>query len=590
VAGSLPPARLLGGVEAVLEQTLRLTREPVSDEEFARSRTILESERVFDRETVQGYARKLGFLAAIAGDLAFEERYFQRLGRLRPSDLRDVAERYLQPSALSLLAQIPGPAEVASNGHTAGSNARAARVRARLERVVARAQPSGKTARSPRVRPRSTDVVVHRLRAGGRILVLPDPTVPVFALRATWVGGLRYEDARSSGISNLIASLLTRGTRARDAETIMRLVEGMAGSLSGYAGRNSLGLQAEFLSRHLEPALELVADCLLNATFPQTEIEHERGLVLDDLRAQEDNLTHVVFRAFHEALWTRHPYRLDPLGTPASLAGLSRRRLLAFFRQYYHPGKLTVSVVGDVDADAVIGRLAPALDTSPARRAPSPPRLTEPRLRAPREAQRFLTREQAHVVLGFPGVTLSHPDRFALELLAQILSGQGGRLFVEIREKLGLAYRVSSFSLEGLDPGYFAVYVSTSPDKVAEVLRSVREELRKLVHDGIAPEELARAQRYLIGTHAIGLQRRSAIAAALAFHEAYGQGWQTYRRYAEQIGGLGVAEIRRAAQNYLTPEREVVAVVRPRPESNDEDRRKRARKPVASRLKSAQRP
>jgi zinc protease len=429
---------------------------------------------------------------------------------------------------------------------------------------------------------------MHSLRSGGRLLVLPDPSVPVFALRATWVGGLRYEDPRTSGISNLIASLLTRGTPTRDAEAIMRTVEGMAGSLSGYSGRNSLGLQAEFLSRHLDPALDLVVDCLKNATFPQAEIAHERDLVLDDLRTQDDNLTHVVFRAFHEALWTRHPYRLDPLGTPSSVAGLSRRRLLSFFHQHYRPGALTLALVGDVNPETAIERLSSALDSGPAR-APRPSRPPpEPAVRAPRQAERFLTREQAHIVIGFPGVTVSHPDRFALEMLSQILSGQGGRLFAEIREKQGLAYRVSAFSLEGLDPGYFAVYVSTSPSTVEEVMRSVRLELRKLIDHGVDPEELARAQRYLIGTHAIGLQRKSAIAAALAFHEAYGQGWQSYRQYPEQIGALGVADIQRAAQNYLDPEREVVAVVRPRP-SLASGEKKRTRKQVATRLKSAQR-
>ena len=419
------------------------------------------------------------------------------------------------------------------------------------------------------------------------MLILRDPSVPVVALRATWVGGLRYEDERVGGISNLIAALLTRGTRTRSAETLMREVESMAGSLSGYAGRNSLGLQAEFLSRHLQPGLELLTDCLTSSTFAESEIEHERRLILDDIRAQEDNLTHVAFRAFHGTLWTRHPYRLDPLGTPASLEALSRRRLLAYYRQHYRPAGMTLAIVGDVDPEAVLAQLSASLPADGSGRSKAPARATEPALRAPRETVRFLAREQAHVVLGFPGATVSSPDRFGLELMSQVLSGQGGRLFVEIREKRALAYRVSAFSLEGLDPGYFAVYVSTSPEQVEEVLRSVRLELRRLAEEDVGKEELERAQRYLIGTHAIGLQRKSAIAAALAFNEAYGQGYQAYRRYGEQIKAVGVAEIRRAAQNYLRPGREVVAVVRP--PADVRPAAKRPRKPVA-RLKPAHRP
>jgi len=374
----------------------------------------------------------------------------------------------------------------------------------------------------------------------------------------------------------MVASLLTRGTHSRSAEQIMQRVEGMAGSLCGFAGRNSLGIQAEFLARHLPEGLDLVADCLLNATFPQPEIDRERRVVLEDIRAQDDNLTHVAFRAFHEAVWTRHPYRLDPLGTARSVRALDRRQLLAFYRRHYHPEALTLAVVGDVDPADVLARVA-RLFERPAGRKRRPSRAgasartragtrapaAEPAVTAPRRVVRHLSREQAHLVVGFPGVTLDSRDRFALELLSQVLSGQGGRLFSEIREKRGLAYRVSAFSLEGLDPGYFAVYVSASPQNVDEVLARVRDELTRLSRDGVTADELARAQRYLTGSHAIGLQRKSALAAALAFHEAYGQGWRTYRQYADQIGRVTVAQVQRAAQKYLRPQREVVALVTP---------------------------
>ena len=172
----------------------------------------------------------------------------------------------------------------------------------------------------------------------------------------------------------------------------------------------------------------------------------------------------------------------------------------------------------------------------------------------PSQVFKFLAKEQAHVVLGFPGVTFASPDRFSLEVLAHVLSGQGGRLFSEIREKRALAYRVSAFSLEGMDPGYFAVYVATSPEKVEEAVRAIRQELKAVAENGISADELQRAQRYLIGTHAIGLQRKSAIAAALAFYEAYGQGWQSYRLYGDNIMKVTVADVVRVARKYLDPQ------------------------------------
>jgi zinc protease len=166
-------------------------------------------------------------------------------------------------------------------------------------------------------------------------------------------------------------------------------------------------------------------------------------------------------------------------------------------------------------------------------------------------------------VLGFQGVGFANRDRFPLEILAYALSSQGGRLFTEIREKRALAYRVSAFSMEGLDPGYFAVYLASSPENLEEAVKVVRQELRTAAEQGITAEELVRAQRYLIGVHAIGLQRKSAIAAALAFHEAYGQGWKSYRQYGDFIMKVTVADVARVARKYLDPRREVVTVVKP---------------------------
>jgi zinc protease len=557
VGASLPPGRVDDAVRALLDEVLRLGREDVSDEEIAKSRAILESDRIFDKETVQGYARKLGFFAAIAGDLAFEERYFDRLSRLRAADLRRVAARYLRAGGLTLFAQLPEP--------KADKQAdKADKTTARLQQVIgaAEARADRRFARAVAA-PAVADVVRHEFPSGLRAQVMRDVSVPIVAVRATWVGGLRYEDPQSSGISNLLASLLTRGTKTHSAEEIMHMVEGMAGSISGYSGRNSLGLQAEFLARHWERGLDLVAECLQNASFSDDEVERERRIVLDELRAQDDNLTHVVFQAFHEALWSKHPYRLDPLGSPTSVGAFSRRKLLTFFRQHYNPANLTLAIVGDVDPDKVIARLGTLFPEATSSAAAPRVAQVEPERTEPVQAFRFLSREQAHVVVGFPGAKLDSPDRFALEVLAQVLSGQGGRLFVEIREKRALAYRVSAFSLEGIDPGYFAVYVGTSPEHLEEALESIRAELRKISEEGITPEELTRAQRYLIGSHAIGLQRKSAIAAALAFHEAYGQGWRTYRQYGERIGRVKAADVQRIAQKYLQPGREVVAVVKP---------------------------
>ena len=183
-------------------------------------------------------------------------------------------------------------------------------------------------------------------------------------------------------------------------------------------------------------------------------------------------------------------------------------------------------------------------------------------------------------MIGFPGATVDASDRFALEVLVAVLGGQSGRLFAELREKQALVYRVSAHSIEGIDPGFLAVYLSCAPDKLEAAVATVRRELARVREDGITDDELARAISYLTGNHAIAMQRRAAIANAIAYHEAYGLGWQTWSRYDEMIGAVTRDDVLAAARAYLRDDRQVIATVRPPAASPAAA--KRSRLPAAS--------
>jgi zinc protease len=237
--------------------------------------------------------------------------------------------------------------------------------------------------------------------------------------------------------------------------------------------------------------------------------------------------------------------------------------LLSTYRaRQYAPGAVTLAVVGDVDAEEVRQLVRARL---PAQRAMPPP-LSPPQddpPEAPRFAVRKLEKAQAHLVVGFPGARLADELRWPLEVLSAVLSGQGGRLFVELRDKRSLAYSVTGFSMEGVDPGYFAVYIGCGPAKVSDALAGIRDELRRVREEPITVAELDRARTHLIGTHAISLQRNSARAAVMAFDECYGLGADASSRYAERIGAVTAVDVLSAAQRVLQPRRETIALVAP---------------------------
>lgn len=534
-------------VGALVDRTLELAT-VVTTEELEKARIAAETAFVRQLETAQGRARSLGWHATIAGDPQFGHVYLDRIRSVRTLDVTDVMRRYLRPENASVAAILPK--HRARPAKTFERTAEA-RVQSSLQEAPAQAAPVEKRVVLPN---------------GMVLLVRRDPSVPVVAMRAVWRGGQRAEDASTAGASTLLARMITRGCGTLGATEVADRIDRLGGSLGGVAGRNSFGIAAEWLARTWKPGLALLADCVLSPSLPPRELARERRLLLEDQRVQRDHPAQVAFRTFSEALYGEHPYARDPLGTPTSIAELSRPKLAAFYRARYPVSAMTLAIVGDVEIDEVIAEVKARFGGAKKSRvvAPSVPALAlDGRPAREREVYRYLSRAQAHLVVGFPGATVDAPDRFALEVLVAILGGQSGRLFAELREKQALVYRVSAHSVEGVDPGFVAIYLSCAPDKLGAALAAVRGELERLRAHGVSADEVERARSYLIGSHQIAMQRRSAVANAIAYHEAYGLGWQSWAGYDDAIRRVRPEDVAAAAATYLVPERAITATVQP---------------------------
>jgi len=548
-------------VGALADHALGLVTE-LDDDELAKARIAAESAFVRQLETAQGRARSLGWHAAVTGDPQFGHVYLDRIRAVRRHDVAHVTRRYLVAGNASVAAILPAQ----------GTSARV-RFARRAETKLAKALATKPTAAPPLEK----RIV---LASGLTLLVRRDSSVPVVAMRAVWRGGQRLEDAAHAGASTLLARTLTRGCGKLDGAAVADRVDRLGGALAGITGRNSFGIAAEWLARSWQPGLDLLADCILEPALAEGDLVREQRHLVDDQLAQADNPSQVAYRLFSETLYGAHPYARDVLGT-AAIAKLSRADLLAFYRERYPVSGLVLAVVGDVDVDDVIARVRARFDRVPKVKptiVSVPVPAFDGRSATDREVYRYLDRAQAQLVIGFPGATIDAPDRFALEVLVAILGGQGGRLFAELRDKRALAYRVSAHSIEGIDPGFVAVYLACAPDKLDAAVAAVGGELERIRTAGVTPGELERARSYLIGSHQIAMQRRSAVANALAYHEAYGLGWHTWAGYADTIRAITAADVAAAADKYLRTEVEITATVRPyapTPAASKRSRRKK---------------
>ncbi|MBW1870893.1 MAG: insulinase family protein, partial [Deltaproteobacteria bacterium] len=461
--------------------------------------------------------------------------------------VKRVADKYLAHRNLSAIVILPDKQAKSLN-------------LAKLQKAL---KPALAAKKSGSARPASE---IHRfkIKGGPVVIILEDHTNPLVSFRAVYLGGVRYENKANNGVNNYLASMITKGTKTRTAKEIADQTDSLAGFMEGFSGRNTFGMRADFPSKNLDTALLLFSDCLLHPAFDEKEIKRERELILQEIQSREDNLAGLAFDLFNKTLFKSHPYGLPSAGTRQSIVSLTKQDLKKYFTRHFSADQLVLAIVGDLDHKQVIKQIRGQFHSAVSKTRDRPPTIPlEPRPKSIRVSTKTRTRAQAHVVLGFMGSTLSSKDRYSLEILMAVLAGQGGRLFVKLRDQLSLAYSVSGLSLEGIEPGYIAVYLACDPERVTQAVAEIKKQLERISKEPITAKELSRAKRYLIGIQAISLQRTSARAASLAFNELYGLGYLSYRDYPDRIQSVSRDDVLRVARKFFTLEAYSLAVVRP---------------------------
>jgi zinc protease len=566
--------RSRSAIEAAVEEIERLRREPVGQDELDRARANFLATEHFERESVSGLASKLGSFEVIGEGWESEALYFETLRGATRDDLLRVAQRYLSPEQLTATALIPDrPAETLDEAAVeAAVSAGVARSHERFA-TAAKAKPRDNTTRTPSGAPidpseelhagAEAEVHTYTLPGGGTLHVTPRREIPVVAVRAAFLGGLLSEDAECAGLTHFLASMWSRGTAKHDAPGFARAVEDLAAEIEGFSGRSSQGLTLEVTSENLDPALDLFAEVLLSPRFDEAELERERRETLAAIDRREDALAQRSFMLFTEMEFQTHPYRLPMLGQRASVEAFDVASVRAHHDRLMRAPNLVLAVAGDVDPDAFADSISARLEGMPAGpfEPPAPPE--DPISNEIRKAEWHKDRAQAHLVIGFRGVSVSDPDRDVLDVISQLLAGQGGRLFLDLRDKRSLAYTVNATNVEGVAPGFFAIYIATAPEKLGEARSGIFEHLDRLVQEAPKEDELEHTRRHLIGNFAIDQQRGAARAAHMALDSLYGLGPQANHDYARRIAAVTRDDVLRVSQRIIRLDAYAEALVRP---------------------------
>jgi zinc protease len=587
VAANIPAGDARPACRAVLQEIARLQSEECTEEELSKAMTIIESHQIYERESVQGQARKYGFYETLTGGLEAEQQYLEAVRSMTSGRVRDAARRYLRAENMTVAAlvsqehedhlsesafrellagvfppdvhagqtlEVPVLTDVDLGIHTEtltpvmepGSALSSAT-------STGPAPASGGTRQQPEV---------YTLDCGATLVALKDTSFPLMGIRVVTRGGVAAEPAGQEGSGRLMAMVMNRGTKNRTAAEMARAIEGLAAQIHATSGRSSATIRFGGLSRHFDASWELFEDLLLRPAFSAEELERERDLQLELIRSEVDRPSSHLIRSLLAARYGNHTFGRRVLGTETAVQSVGCDDLVAMHHQVFHSSRLVIGAVVNSDLDALAARFNQALrpdgEPPPLIDLPSPPVSAERQ-----EIHLTGTGKQAHIGIGFDGVAYSSPDRPALDVLLSILSGQGGRLFLELRDRQGLAYSVSASSSEGIKSGYVYVYMGTSPEKVQTAVHGLESVLGRITQERVSDAELERARQYVAGHYDVGLQRRGSRASLLAYNASFSAPSLNYWDYTGQLMEVTAERVREVAQQIFDLKRATHCILEP---------------------------
>jgi predicted Zn-dependent peptidase len=376
-----------------------------------------------------------------------------------------------------------------------------------------------------------------------------------------WVkAGSRDEDPQWNGISHFIEHMVFKGTKNRSAEQIARQVDSIGGNMDAFTAKECICFNVKVLDEHLPVALDVLSDLVLNPVFDVQDIGRERGVILEEIKMEEDNPDYLVHEIFTQNFWKDHPLGKPILGTRDTVRKFEQPVVLGSYSQSFAPGNLIVSAAGHLDHAKFVELAAKHFSHMK-------PFKNGFHSQPPKVVPRIIMRnkkslEQVQICIGVPSHPIAHEKRYASYVLNTLLGGgMSSRLFQNIRERQGLAYAIYSDLNPYRDTGCLCVYAGTSRESAERVVRSVVSEFRNLKTEPVPEEELRRAKDQLKGSLMLSLESSTARMSNLARQEMYFDRFYGLDELIEKIGSITTEDLQQMANDYFRSDSIAVTVL-----------------------------
>ncbi|MDD3374325.1 MAG: pitrilysin family protein [Candidatus Omnitrophica bacterium] len=513
-------------VENIRLEIERIRRFGIRADELKRIKKKIKSDYYLDHQSAPALAFSLAYDEGMADDYHFSQHYLDRIEKLTQKDIKEVAQKYLDPEKenLAILAPLNSGESVL--------------VKDELRTEM----------------PAIKEVV---LANGLRIFVKEDHRFPVVSMNAFFEGGQFFDSQSLSGICYLTSKLLNKGTKKRTASDISQELEAQGIRLDTFCDKNILGLSFECLSQDFSVGLNLAKDILFNPTFSEDELQQQKDVVVSEIKAKKDNIFYLASKELKEILFKGHPFQNETEGSFESIKKITRLDIEGFYQNLRAPSRMVVTVFGDIREDEAIQMVKKTFGTLLENKSELPQHTVES-VAAKTVKNVTFDKNQAIVLMGFQGVGASYPDRWGINALSALIGSFNGKMFHDIRDEYGWAYSLGGRSVEFKDTGFIYFYVLTDQQHVRKAQQEMEGIILSIQEGSVTPEELDKIKNHLKETYQAQLETNRALSSRVAVDEIYGLGFDNFRKHEKLIDQITLKDIQRLAKEYLDLNRAVI--------------------------------
>ena len=405
---------------------------------------------------------------------------------------------------------------------------------------------------------------VHTLPNGLRVVLAPMPgnSTAVIVMSGT---GSRYEDKRENGLAHFLEHMFFKGPRRRpSAKAISEELDALGAVYNAFTAKERTAYFAKVSKQYLDTALDVISDIFLNSKLPEKEITKERGAIIQEVDMYEDMPMRTVDNVFDELLFgAEHPLGRTILGPKENIRSFTRKDFSAYMKRNYTPLNTVVCITGAFDEKKVLAKVRKEFGILPHGNPPSCITFASEQ-NAPRIAIKEKKTDQTHFILGVPAYPYLHKDEFALAVLSTILGGgMSSRLFLEVREKRGLAYSVHSWVERYPDTGYLAVQAGVEHGKLEKTVQTILAEFKKIKKTNVSKQELEKAKNYIKGTLTLSLETSDEIAGHAATSMINLGRVRSLDEILKGVDAVSAADVARVARDLLRTDKLNLAIIGP---------------------------